>query len=123
MFLREEAKVLGSFDDETKQDEEETRGLCDVLQRLKAVVYKSFTTTLDDVESRSKLLDAVHAREHDALEDRNTLETELSLVKREKRRVLETLELKVERLETELAERKSYMIDELANLSKRTTSK
>ena len=99
----------------------EARGvkeLAEGLSELAEVAFEQVSKTLEEGESRRKLLGEFTRREHEASEEKRTLETELDLVRREKERTLSTLGVQLAKLETELADVTGHKSSEEAHVQR-----
>mmetsp|Transcript_19837 Transcript_19837/g.50114 ORF Transcript_19837/g.50114 Transcript_19837/m.50114 type:complete len:398 (+) Transcript_19837:210-1403(+) len=87
------------------------------LGGLQDVVFRALTTTVEDEAAQKQLYQTVSTREKEAEEDRQTLEHQLAMSRRNRRRVITELDAKLSKLRSELRDIKQTSASEESALT------
>lgn len=97
-------------------EEDAVEALIHELKQLSAISFEHVAKTMEEEESKLKLIGEFTAREQESREEKKTLETELALLRREKERSLGTLGVQLAKLETELSDVTGHNSNEEAHV-------
>lgn len=111
------ADISGSDHDKMFVREVTSEALADCLAGLRNVVFRALTTTVEEEHAEKELLQNVATREHDAEEDRATLQSELAIARRGRNRTLSEMDAHIRKLEAELRDIKQIAEQEETNLA------
>jgi len=114
--------MLESFIHQSEQDgfeiPHEREGwhlLCCQIDKAKDVAYEALITTLEDESAKQEMLLQVGSREQALSSDRETLQTELNIVKRNRKREIAEMDLMIKRLNMEIATAEDLTMQEEQN--------
>jgi hypothetical protein len=97
-------------------------GLQGLLVELESVVLTMLTTTVEDEHSQKVLCQTILAREREAEENRQALEHQLAIARRNRRRMVSELDAQVSKLRGELRTSQACFADEEAALEREIKS-